>query len=138
MDLRDWFRGRDSPPISKLLDLAERLPRHSVYRAAVSDDEDTALALIEQQEHVDTARPSRFGMEGWTYERELLVGITEAIMSLRAVTLGVNSKNGKVPKVHPLPRPKTAVDRVGAIASRRKREGLLAQLVPHEGHLPPA
>lgn len=124
--------------MSKLLDLAERLPRHSVYRAAVADDEDTALALLDEAERETPSGAPTFGMAGWTPERELLVGLTEAVMSLRAVLIAVNSKSGKVPKVVPLPRPKVAADRVSAIRSRRKREGLLAQLLPDQHSPPPA
>lgn len=121
-----------------MLDFAERLPRHSVYKAAVFDDEDVALELLGDDDDSATSSPPSFGMAGWTYERELLVGVTETLMSLRAVLIGVNSEKGKVPKVHPLPRPKTALDRIAAIRSKQKRSSLLAQLVPHEGHLPPA
>ncbi len=130
LDLRDWFRGRESPPISKLLDLAERLPRHSVYAAAVADDEDTAMAMISARGDGQGGRP-RFGMQGWTYERELLVGQSELLMSIRALLIGAKfSKSGKPPKVDPMPRPRTAADRVEAIQSRRKRDNLLGQLFP--------
>lgn len=121
--------------MSKLLDLAERLPRHSVYAAAVADDEDTALALLDSA-GPGTGGPPRFGMQGWTHERELLVGLTELTMSIRALLIGAKfSKSGKPPKVAPMARPRTAADRVEAVRSRRKRENLLDQLVPND---PPA
>jgi hypothetical protein len=73
-----------------------------------------------------------FGLREWTHERELLVGLTEAVLSLRSVLIGVNSKSGKPPKVHPLPRPKTAIDRVQAQRSKQKRADLLGQLLPDQ------
>ena len=95
------------------------------------------MELLGDESDVPDGPPS-FGMAGWTYERELLVGVTETLMSLRAVLIAVNSEKGKVSKVQPLPRPKTAVDRIAAIRSKQKRGSLLAQLVPHEGRHPPA
>lgn len=103
-----------------------------MYAAAVADDDDTALALLSARDDAAAAegRP-RFGMYGWTYERELLVGQTDLLMSIRSLLIGAKfSKSGKPPKVDPMPRPRTARDRIEAIQSRRKRQNLLGQLVP--------
>jgi hypothetical protein len=56
-------------------------------------------------------------MVGWTPERELLSGILEAVLRQTAWLVGVHGKDHKVPKVNPLPRPRTAIERV-----RRRRE----------------
>lgn len=100
--------------------------------AAVFDDEEVAARLVERESEEGRDRKVRFGMEEWTYERELLVGITEALMSLRAVLIGVNSPKGKVPKVDPLPRPTTALDRIRERRRREQMSELVAQLTP--GH----
>lgn len=55
-------------------------------------------------------RPPSF--YGWTPERELLVALTESVQRQHAWLIGVHSKDHKVPKVRPIPRPITALDRV--------------------------
>lgn len=93
------------------------------------DDDEIADRILEAQQD---AKDPGFGLADWTYERELLVGITETLMSLRAVLIGVNSKNGKVPKVPTLPRPVTAVQRAESRRSKERLSGLMAQIVPHD------
>lgn len=76
--------------------------------AAVLDDEEIAERLLSEPDG-----PARaMDLVGWTYDRELLAGIFEAILRLTSITIAANSKDGKVPKVTPLPRPQTAVQRV--------------------------
>jgi len=100
--------------------------------AAVHDDDDVAAELIARGgDEVARKRSERFGLEGWTYERELLVGITEVLLSVRSTLIAVNTPKGKAPpKVKPLPRPRTAMDRVEALQRQAARHELLAQLTP--------
>lgn len=82
--------------------------------AAVLDDEDVARRMLAEQDD-GPGRP--MDMHGWTFERELLTAVLEAIHRLTAITIAAHSKDGKPPKVPPLPRPETAAQRV------RLREG---------------
>lgn len=82
--------------------------------AAVLDDEDVARRLL-----AESGRPVRreMTMYGWSPVVELLTAQLEATLRLTAITIAANSKDGKPPKVNPLPRPETAVQRI------RLREG---------------
>lgn len=69
-------------------------------------------------------------MDGWTPERSLLTALIDAVRHLTAVTVAVNSQDGKVPDVPPLPRPVTGIDRAEHRKRDRAREAFLAKLLP--------
>ena len=74
-------------------------------------------------------------MDGWTPERALLTALVDAVRQLTAITIAVNSENGKVPDFPQLPRPVTGIERAREQAEERRREqaknALLAKLLPH-------
>lgn len=126
LDLLDWFRGRH--PWSKLLRLAARLPDHSRYKAALADDEDLAEQLAGR---VEAGTPAaRMTMLGWTPERALLTALVEAVGSLTAITIAVNSEDDKAPDVPRLPRPVLALDRIQDRRRDTAREAFLNKLLP--------
>lgn len=125
LDLLDWFRGRH--PWGKLLRLAAGLPAHSRYKAAAVDDDDIAEAIADREP--DTTE-LRMTTAGWTPERSLLTCLVDAVGYLTAVTIAVNSRNGKVPEVPRLPRPVTALERHHERQVQAVREMVLDQLLP--------
>lgn len=86
-----------------------RLPRHGHYYASVLDHEESAAELLR-----GGPASTRFGMLGWTYERDLLTSILDSMAHLNATLIQVNSKDGQRPTVNPSPRPRTAIDRLEA------------------------
>lgn len=121
MDLLDWLRGRH--PWAKLLRLADRLPRHSRYIAALYDDDELAPLLVAAHDNNSGEEP-RMSMVGWSPERELLTEVLQAVRGMHATLIGVNSKNGKAPDVPPARRPTTAVD----LVRRRQNEDECARI----------
>lgn len=93
----------------RLLNLIDRLP--AACHLADAQAQDAELAQV-QVEHMDTHRqadPSRSFLE-WTPEAELLTYVGDVLNQLVAITVAVNSKDGKMQRVDPLPRPKRALD----------------------------
>lgn len=96
--------------------------------AAVLDDDEVALRLLDEPE----GPRSEMDLVGWTYERELLAGIFEAVLRLTSITIAANSKDGKPPPVTPLPRPQTAVQRVRHLKVLRDLENVVTAFRPRE------
>lgn len=68
-----------------------------------------------------------FGMQGWTYERELLTTVVDVLGQIHATLIQVNSENARRPVVEPMRRPKTALDRVEAKRSVAEHEERVRQ-----------
>jgi len=123
MNILDWFRGRY--PLRQLGRVIERLPSHSHYKAAVWDDDDAAEFLAS----LPTSKT--FGLLDWTPERAQNAQIIEYLAAIHSRLVAQSSKNGKGPKVHPQPRPKTSVDRLDHIRLMAQHETLTAILLPN-------
>lgn len=121
MNILDWFDGRY--PLSQLERLAQGLPPESRYKAALLRDEQIALRIV-QMADPDKPRRQSPDLVGWNYQCEMLTAIYDALQHLSAIIVAVNSKNGKAPKVTPLPRPETAIE----AARTRRKEAELAHL----------
>lgn len=119
---------RGDRPWVQLYRFLERLPRHSHFHAALLEDEETAASLSERSEHTTGS----FGMVGWTYERELLTTICDLLLQLHATFIQANSEDGHRPPVDPMPRPKTALDRVEARMAREAHRQRVRLLRPVE------
>lgn len=89
------------------------------------DDEDAASRLLDN----NTDGPA-FGMLDWTYERELLTTICDLLAQFHATFIQANSSDGKRPSISPLPRPKTALDRLAARRAREAHEARVRMLRP--------
>lgn len=73
--------------------------------------------------------PEHFGMQGWTYDRELLSLLVDEIRSLHSTFIAVHNK-GKGFKVTPMPRPVTAMDRVERRERLARHEKRVALVLP--------
>lgn len=97
--------------------------------AAVLDDEEVARKMLAD---TDGGPRRAMDMQGWTYERELLTAILESVQRLTAITIAANSKDGKAPRVPPLPRPETAVQRIRLRVVRDQLDQVVTAFRPRE------
>jgi hypothetical protein len=105
------------------------MPRHSRYMAAVADDDELAEKFLDLD---DGSPPSPLGFYEWTPERDLLTHLVEAVSRLHAWQVGVHSRDHKVPKVPPLPRPRSALDRVRARREEEQVAAIVAAFRPRD------
>lgn len=115
----------------KLLNIIERLPRHSHYIEAIADDEEVArqVALAGS----DDEKPVR-RMREWSVEVEILVAIAERLgVNITAVQASAGIKQPL--KLPTLPRPRTAIDRWRELSRREQHSSIVARLLPdNPGH----
>jgi hypothetical protein len=103
IDLHEFIRG--DRPWDQMYRFLARLPRHSHFHASVMDDDESVEQLL------DRPASRAFGLAGWTFERELLTAMVDALNQVHATLIQINSQNGQRPAVDPLPRPVTALHR---------------------------
>lgn len=126
-DLRDidiadlWARRR----WRRLLNLIDHLPVGSFYVEAQADDDEVARLLVNrpQEERVVPPRLSE-----WGPVREELVIVADRLGELIALFVSANG-GGKV-KLHPRPRPVTALDRARVDQRLAKHQALVERLIP--------
>lgn len=92
------------------------------------EDEDSVEQLLARTKDEDSTNV--FGMQGWTYERELLTTIVDALGQLHATLIQVNSDNGRRPDIPMLGRPKTAIDRVEKRRAWTEHKKRVSMLIP--------
>lgn len=95
------------------------MPRHGHFYASLLEHDEDAAELLKRGE------TTTFGMRDWTYERELLSALVDAVRSMHSTLHAVHSKNHKGFDVKPMPRPVTALDRI----RKRQRWDRHAELV---------
>lgn len=93
----------------ELLTLIDWLPRNTAYMEAISNDDEMAEQVLRQPESQQrgSRRPR---ISEWSAEMEKLTDLVDRMGEVMQAV--VASAGGKPPKVHPQPRPKTAVDRL--------------------------
>ena len=135
-DLGELWRARRW---TKLLDVIDRLPAHSWYNAAVSNDEEHARMMAEsyaarkRDGDQDSTGPS---LTTWTPEVSVMTNVLDAVRRVEhAVYASQHGKKaGDPPKA--VPRPVTALERAMRKAEhdRRKKvhEDLVARVLPHK------
>jgi hypothetical protein len=131
VDLLDWFRGVHAWP--KLYRLLGRLPAEGHYKSALAMNMPYARRQAQREAEGRAPRPDddpsitplRYGpME------QRLDTIADMLQVLRSTLVAVNTdKASKVPKVHPAPRPKTALQIARAELERAELRRLAAQLL---------
>jgi hypothetical protein len=137
VDLGEAWRSRRW---RTLLATIDRLPSHSYYSEAVSQDPEHARMLAEamaaapeSDEPASAAPPLRT----WTPEVRLLTDILDAVRRVEWATIAVGSPSGKAPKPpQPAPRPKSLLSSATKRAEHDKRlaahKTLVQRLLPHK------
>lgn len=137
-DLGDLWRGRRW---RLLLDIIDRLPAHSWYAAAVSQDEEHAKMLAEaiasQPEGKNDGDKQHPSLTTWTPEVAAMTNVLDAVRSVQHAIVAVNSEKGKAPKPpDPAPRPVTplekAIKRAQFDRRKAKHDALAARMLPHK------
>ncbi len=123
MDLLDFFRNRYS--WAKLERLLSQLPTRSRYKLAMLDDDEFADRIVAEAEKSgkSDAGPS---LEDWTPEAPYLAAAVDRLGEVVAALVGLGGR--KPPKVHPLPRPRTAIDRARTRRSWDRHHSLVSEI----------
>ncbi|RDI65764.1 hypothetical protein [Nocardia pseudobrasiliensis] len=131
MDLLDFFRG--SLPWTKLWRFLAQVPDGSRYRASQAMDLDLAEHILEVEDETGGVAaqsadegPILRSSAGYDLNVQVLMTIADLIQQLNATLIAVNLPPDKSPpKIHPLPRPVSAVE---VVRARRERADLATQL----------
>lgn len=119
MDLGEWLaRNR----WHALWELITQLPAASRFRAAMVNDEEVAEAMLDFEDGQESgaSMPWAPPLEDYTTQAKLL---SDLINDVRALLVPlVVLAGGKAPKVHPVPVPRTALDKV---RERRDLQGAI-------------
>jgi hypothetical protein len=134
LHLSDWFSGRGAPPWSKLVRLADALPSHSRFKAAIIDDDELAARLnLTDDEDGDKSERRKMTYEGYDPVIAKLTDACDLLIGLQRTLIQVNSEKGKGPKdTKFMDRPESAVDRARRRMRQEKIAGLRQLLVPSE------
>lgn len=125
LDLATEWRARRW---QKLLDIIERLPRHSAYIEAITDDELIAERLALEPPPTDTSPRRR--MSEYNAEVEMLSLLADRIAELIGTVAA--SRGIRPRKIPPAPRPVTAMERVRQRRRHATHRYLVSKLLPHK------
>lgn len=112
-----------------LLDFIEGLPAASRYQAAIANDEEVAQMILDMEEENGGASEWSPPLSEYDLNNTLLSLIVDSLASLQATIVAVNG--GKPSKPEPLPRPKTAVDRLREKRSQERQQVIVDIFAPH-------
>ncbi|MEV2222759.1 hypothetical protein AB0E01_23115 [Nocardia vinacea] len=139
MDLLDFFR--EVHPWPKLYRFLKRLPPGAHYKADLEMDEELAKRIVDIEEATrnrfeddDDDRspddiPDISSSANHTLEVHLLMAVCDYLQQLNSTLIAVNLPAGKSPpKVKPIERPVSAVDREKFLREKLAVEETLAEL----------
>lgn len=107
-DLGELWRARQW---RKLLAMIERLGRSTFFGEVMSQDDDLAKQVISRRKKIgEQEKPPERRMSEFSADTELLTIVADRLGELIAVTAASRGGNMRAPK--PLPRPKTATQRM--------------------------
>jgi hypothetical protein len=109
----DAWRGKITP--RQVLNLVDRLPRHSHLAAAMANDDELAELIDE-----DAPAPAP-PLTDFSADHQMLTLIADRIGELIRTTAQANSTK-TVPPIKPLPRPETALQRKARRRKQAKRD----------------
>lgn len=121
LDLLDFFRGRHS--WRKLAAMIVQLPSSSRTAEAMANDDEMAEKIAGQKYRDTGPRLSEY-----TPVVARLDVLADRIAELIALTVQVNNKNGKAPRVRPARRPETAITRAERRRAQRKYNALVDEV----------
>lgn len=132
-DLSDWFSGSSAPAWGKLVRLADQLPPHSRFKAAMMDDDEFAARIGVSDESDEPGKRAKMSLEGYDPLLAKVTDVCDLLIGLRETLIAVNSEKGKAPKgTKYMPRPETAFDRLRRAERQKKLNELRNILVPGE------
>jgi hypothetical protein len=123
MDLAQLWRQRRW---RKLLNIIDHLPRDSAYVEALTDDEELAERMLARPEQ--PAVKSLRRMSEFSAEVEVLSVIADRIAEQTQVIAA--TKGAKPHKVKPMPRPRTAMEKVRKRRRETAHRSLVSRLLP--------
>ena len=132
LDLLDFFRGRYSwAKLERLLSRIVVLPQ-SHYRWAIADDDEAAERALEAEEKArregSKPKPSPAPpLEAFSPEVQYLAMMVDRLGEVIQAVVSTVPK-AKVPKMRPLPRPETALDRARRRKSLQRHHDLVAEV----------
>jgi hypothetical protein len=140
VDLDELWRARSW---RRLLALTDRLPRNTLYSAAVSNDPEHAAMLAKAMTDAkaesgpeDEDAPKGPPIHEWSPELEALTGLGDKLNWLIYVTQAIAAQGKSVPKPDAAPRPVTELARALRRAEHERRKDahqtLAARLLPHK------
>lgn len=121
MDLLDFFRNRHS--WAKLERMIGQLSPRSRFKLAMIDDDEYADQIVSQIDELESTGP---GLRDWSPEVGYLASVVDRLGDVIAAVYA--SRGVKPPKVKPLPRPKTAIDRARGRRSMSRHLSLVAEV----------
>lgn len=128
MDPGELWRARRWRRLRNLID---KLPKASLYRERILNDPEMVRRMLEQEKDKEKPKGGT-AISEYTAEVALLRDVIGEIRVLRSTLVGVNSKNGKAPKVEPYPGPITAVQRAEFNMRKERHEKLTARVLPRK------
>lgn len=137
LDLGEEWRARRW---SRLLAVIDRLPGHSHYSAAVSNDKEhaelVAQAIEERKASGEVPEDNGPALTSWTPEVAALTAVLDAVNQVRYAVVAVQhgKKAGEPPKASK--RPITALEKASRVAEHKRRqrshETLVGRLLPRK------
>lgn len=118
-----------------LLDYIDRLPSHTWYAQAVSEDEEHTKLLAKQMADAEVNGETKNSpaLHSWSPEVAVLTDIHDAIKNLTYATVAMNSEKKEKPP-EPSPRPhselRDALEKAKHDLRKAKHEELAARLLP--------
>lgn len=117
----------------RLRSLIDRLPKASLYREKILNDPEMVGLLLEREaEQEDKPKKGGVSISEYTASVSLMRDMIGELRLLRSTLIGVNSKNGTMPKVEPYPGPVTAVEQARFARRKSKHDSLTARVLPHK------
>lgn len=114
----------------RLRSLILRLPRNSLTREAMVQDDEMVAEMMRADPKAAGKRTRNPRFAEFTPEVEALADVTDR---LGDVVRGISGLAGKRPRpIKPIPRPKTAFDRVEMVIDQERHMSLVARLLPPE------
>lgn len=112
--------------------MADQLPPHSRFKAAMMDDDELA-AIIGLSDDDESSKKQKVSLAEYDPLVAKLTDVCDLLIGVRTTLIAVNSEKGKGPRdVKFMPRPETAFDRLRRVTRERKISELKSVLVPGE------
>lgn len=118
-------------PWGKFLRLVEHLPEFGRYKLSIADDDELAARIVARQNAAPEQARHGVPLLSWTPEREQTANLLDALTGVRQQVLaGQLGRGKKPPKVHPAPRPVTALQRAESRRSLARHHFIVSKVLP--------